>query len=241
MRALIEFVAVTISLIFIMAVQASSEQVPALFMKEHPTISGWQILNGWQDTPPSTPAAAYEWVPENAHWKGLDARIIGYEALSSDLKMSALQAAEAYGFNDARIAAFQEVEAVKLFVASDRAAGILVTGRLNGRSAKMIAWVWWHDFEPATSNGPVTGVHAFIASDEAFEQMGGYAPVAVIWLGASAPSDFSPLAAGSLSSQDQVDHISSLASAQFQNRSIAGSAETMLWLRGLGVANGVIQ
>ena len=211
---------------------------PPLVLIDNPSQPGQLILTGWRTVQNSFDETDFEWSPVSPHWADKGALIVGANEFAPELTAAALNSARNYGFRSPEVVASKAIEEAKRNAPTDRSAAILIQGLRNGRQSKMIAWVWWHDWDDAW-DGPVSGIHAFIAENDAFEALGGYALISATFHGATPPPDFSPMAAGKLNSNKQVEFLASYADTWFTNQNAYGSAETMLWLRGLAITNGV--
>lgn len=105
-----------------------------------------------------------------------------------DVRKAARQALNAQGFRRPNLRAHREIdEDVLRAIDPDPQATaevLFFSGRMNGQSANAIVVSWYGSFGHTDGQPSNTGVSVFMAPDDDFEALGGFAVPAVRWFGA---------------------------------------------------------
>ncbi len=168
---------------------------------------GNRTLVNWSAQSPTISQMTKRWVPDNPVFAGAEVWLVRVQHADPDV--AAIEAFTRAGFSDVSVLARAQgnPEAMKVLDAHPDAVAhsVMVEGMQDGMSARGIALVAYGKGEDGEL---VSSVHGFMAPDDVFVALGGFAIPAVQWLQASASPDEDMREDGSLSPQEAVNRLS---------------------------------
>lgn len=168
---------------------------------------GTRTLMHWSAAEVTVSQMKERFLPDNPAFEGAEVWLIQVD--QRDAASAARTAYRQAGMDNVKVVASVLCNPVAVDVLDTHpdAAGhvIMVTGELNGTPARGIA-LMLYGTDSATGN-MINSVHAFVAPEQIFVALGGYAIPAVKWLQASAGPDEDMRVDGSLSPQQAVERL----------------------------------
>lgn len=207
MRILLTFLAFFCTSHLIAQAQPTAAQLP-----DQPALAtvddyGNRTLTYWSAAEVAVPQMKERLVPDNPAFKGAEVWLISVN--EQDAKSAAMTAYRQAGMQGVRVVASTlcNPSAMKVLDAHPEAAAhvVMVTGELRGVSALGIALVVYGT--DSQTGAMISSVHSFVAPEQVFIALGGYAIPAVRWLQASASPDEDMRVDGALPPQQAVDRL----------------------------------
>jgi hypothetical protein len=145
-------------------------------------------------------ATSYRIVPDNDVFDGASAYFVQIDERKP--KRAAIKALKREGMRSAKVVSMSEVDRKALqSIDPDKKAtvfAIMLEGKIDGRPARAIGYVWYGSAGHAEGEPSNSGVSMFQAPTPAFEALGGMAIPGVLWLGGTCKEDENMLEDGRL-------------------------------------------